>query len=91
MSESAKPILTRYHPDWNLFMERLARKLSTRRCGHSTRNAWALLIKMGFDAAGSLAYFSGLGAECDCEILKSVAQEESTADHQPEPCPPSHP
>jgi len=74
-------IMTKEHPRWNEFIDRLAGKEGcdfeedSWKCSRETDKPLAskILKSMGnIDVTGSLKYFEKNGGYCDCEILFNV-------------------
>lgn len=84
MREDPDLVMTREHPRWREFCERLAgpeacdfKDGGTWKCDSRADRPFArkILEDMGMNMAESLRYFSRHGGHCDCEILFNVDTE----------------
>jgi hypothetical protein len=85
MRSSLIGAMTREHPRWREFCNKLEKSLNKKGCeaGTDKSQTQALLIKMGLSweaAIISKAYFDGYGGYCDCEILMNVDRAEPEAE-----------
>lgn len=67
--------MTREHPRWEEFIERLFSGRNETWCEGNFKSARIILLEMGeIDIDESLAYCKRRGGYCDCEILYNIVQ-----------------